>query len=260
MSSSKGELTKGASEKSRSDGDIMASEKLEALERLSDRLSHKINNLLTSVLNYNFILKSSATDKKAIAMHEKIEEGIRKTKDILQGIVDSSRHAPEQFEEFDFEEEMKGIVRPFSLADEKSGISMETRFYGRASVRLPRRCVQIVISNILQNAIEAGATDIRMNSRINDAEMSIEIQDNGSGIMKEDLPKVFEPMFSTKHGKKGLGLYTSYNIIKSHGGSISCTSKEGKGTRFRIAIPLDRKGPNDATAESGKKDAGKRQG
>lgn len=256
MSSSKDELAKGASKKSRLDGDIMASEKLEALERLSDRLSHKINNLLTSVLNYNFILKSSATDKKAIAMHEKIDEGIKKTKDILQGIVDSSRHAPEPFEEFDFEDEVNGIARSFSLADEKSGISMETRFEGRSSVCLPRRCLHIVISNILQNAIEAQATDIGMNTRITDAEISVEIRDNGTGITKEDLQKVFEPMFSTKHGKRGLGLYTTYNIIKSHGGSVSCSSSLGKGTRFHVTIPLNRKDLDDWKATPGRKKPG----
>jgi signal transduction histidine kinase len=253
MHSNKDRPVKRVSENVRTDEEIIMSEKLEALERLSDRLSHKINNLLTSVLNYSFILKSSATDRKAIAMHEKIEDGIKKTKDILQGIVDSSRHAPEAFEEFDFENEMKAIARSFSLTGGKSGVTMDTRFQGRPSVRCSRRCLHIVMSNILQNAVEAEATGIKVNSRITDTDISIEIIDNGTGIRREDLPRVFEPMFTTKHEKRGLGLYMTYNIIKSHGGSISCSSRPGKDTRFHVTIPVDGSGSRNTQTESRRK-------
>ena len=70
--------------------------------------------------------------------------------------------------------------------------------------------------------------------------ITIRIADNGPGIPQENLKKVFEPFFTTKPTGKGtgLGLSISYDIIRQHGGEMSVTSEPGKGTEFRIRLPL----------------------
>ncbi len=70
--------------------------------------------------------------------------------------------------------------------------------------------------------------------------MEIEISDTGVGIPKQDLSKVFDPFFTTKEVGKGtgLGLNIVYNIINQHDGTIDVDSTVGKGTTFRIRIPV----------------------
>jgi signal transduction histidine kinase len=69
--------------------------------------------------------------------------------------------------------------------------------------------------------------------------VEIKISDNGSGISKEDLPRIFEPFFSTKGQKgTGLGLAVIWGIIDNHDGTISVESEIGKGTTFSILLPL----------------------
>jgi signal transduction histidine kinase len=68
----------------------------------------------------------------------------------------------------------------------------------------------------------------------------IQITDEGIGIDEENLKYIFDPFFTTKRnsGGTGLGLYISYNIIKSHGGELSIKSEKGKGTTCEIVLPL----------------------
>jgi signal transduction histidine kinase len=70
--------------------------------------------------------------------------------------------------------------------------------------------------------------------------VAIDVEDNGSGIPPEVLPKIFDPFFTTKEVGKGtgLGLSISYKIIQQHGGRISVDSTPGVGTRFTVVLPL----------------------
>ncbi|MFQ5949558.1 MAG: ATP-binding protein [Nitrospiria bacterium] len=67
----------------------------------------------------------------------------------------------------------------------------------------------------------------------------MEISDTGAGIPKENLDKIFLPFFTTKEKGTGLGLALVHKIILSHGGHLSVASVEGKGTTFRVSLPLN---------------------
>jgi two-component system NtrC family sensor kinase len=72
----------------------------------------------------------------------------------------------------------------------------------------------------------------------------IQIRDTGKGIAEEHLPHIFEPFFSTKDEKgTGLGLWVSQGIVQAHGGSIKLRSREGRGTIFSVALPIQ--GPTE---------------
>jgi CheY-like chemotaxis protein len=65
----------------------------------------------------------------------------------------------------------------------------------------------------------------------------ITIQDSGTGISPENMPRIFDPYFTTKEKRAGMGLATSYSIIKNHGGYITAGSEPGKGTTILIYLP-----------------------
>jgi len=101
-----------------------------------------------------------------------------------------------------------------------------------------------VFMNILVNAAQAIEKQgkIRIVTRALDGQVEIAISDTGSGIPKKSLSKIFDPFFTTKDVGKGtgLGLNVAYNIIQKHKGTIDVESEVGKGTTFRIRIPVDK--------------------
>jgi signal transduction histidine kinase len=85
---------------------------------------------------------------------------------------------------------------------------------------------------------------------INDDNVQIKIQDNGTGIPEENLSNIFEPFFTTKpvgHGT-GLGLSVSYGIIKEHKGKIEVESEVGVGTTFTVTLPVHKTNEQEAQA------------
>jgi signal transduction histidine kinase len=87
---------------------------------------------------------------------------------------------------------------------------------------------------------EEGVVTIRTRTGVSDAEAAIaEVIDEGSGIPRTDLPKIFEPFYTTKPPGRGtgLGLSVCYSIIAGHGGRIEVDSAPGAGSTFRIMLP-----------------------
>lgn len=99
-----------------------------------------------------------------------------------------------------------------------------------------------VLINLVKNAMEAleGSTNPRLNIVVKRVlnHVSLEISDNGSGIPPEILEKIFVPFYSTKAEGSGIGLSLSRQIIRNHGGQISVESEPGKGSLFRISLPV----------------------
>jgi signal transduction histidine kinase len=106
-------------------------------------------------------------------------------------------------------------------------------------VKADRVKIKLAFLNIIINAIEAMSnSDGELIISITDlsSQYVIEISDNGSGIPENNLPKLFEPYFTSKLNGTGLGLATTFNILQAHKASIDVASKQGSGTTFSITI------------------------
>jgi signal transduction histidine kinase len=111
--------------------------------------------------------------------------------------------------------------------------------------------IQQVLQHIVDNAVEAmpggGAIDVQAGNAIVEASdrlpiregryLKISIRDNGSGIPEEHLSKIFDPYFTTKESRRGLGLAVSYSIVRNHEGLIRVESREGQFSVFHILLP-----------------------
>ena len=108
----------------------------------------------------------------------------------------------------------------------------------------PDRINQVLL-NLYLNAIEAMRPGGKLGIEIFDSEknggLNIQISDTGHGIAAEDLPKIFDPYFTTKSSGTGLGLAIAHNIVEAMGGTIEVKSKADKGTTFTLTIPLREK-------------------
>ncbi len=93
-----------------------------------------------------------------------------------------------------------------------------------------------VLLNVLENARHAGARNVSAAVTRDEARVTISVEDNGSGIASADLPRVFEPHFSTRTTGSGLGLAISRRLVEAWGGAIDVESAEAAGTTVRIAL------------------------
>ncbi len=180
-------------------------------------------------------------------------EGLQRVSEIVKGLKLFSRVDSDEKQWFDLNECVRTTL---SMVNNKlkyiSDVNLELSALPRVSVNVGK--ISQVITNLLINAGQAiedtgkhGTITISTTSDSN--QVYIRIQDTGGGIKPEHLDKLFNPFFTTKPEGQGtgLGLSISFGIAEEHGGSLSATSEEGKGSCFTLALPLQ---PMEDAAES----------
>ena len=111
-----------------------------------------------------------------------------------------------------------------------NGADRDLRAYSRSDE------LRDVLLNVLENSRLAGATQVNVRAERDGKQILVETTDNGSGIPREIMPRIFEPHFSTRTTGSGLGLAVSRRLIESWGGSIDVSSDSGSGTRVLIVL------------------------
>ena len=102
--------------------------------------------------------------------------------------------------------------------------------------------IERVFVNLLLNAVQAmpNGGELTVKSERQGKNVLIHFQDTGVGILKENLPRLFDPLFTTKAKGQGLGLAVCKRLVDAHEGSISVESTIGKGSTFTVKLPLER--------------------
>ncbi len=204
-----------------------------------------------------------AISKTRSILYEYLEGSVKESircKDLISGLLDFSRQKEPQMQLFNVNTLINNVLNIVEKQYRKEKIEvirdLDTNI---PDILMDARQMEQVIINITNNAVfamkeVAGNTELAgvhrkglltVGSRFHPDKRSIEIfiKDTGAGIHKNDLRKVFDPFFTTRKDGKGtgLGLSISYGIIKMHDGSIEVDSEIGKGTIFRIFLPLKSK-------------------
>jgi signal transduction histidine kinase len=223
---------------------IKQTEKMSSLGRMASGIAHEINNPLAGILLYSSNLIKKVPDQSPL------KEGLgiimtetTRCKGIIQGLLEFARDREPQKVPADINAIIKKSLQILKNEFYIHHIAVEqelSKNLGQAS--LDENQIEQVLVNILLNAIQAidknGAISIKTYSKTLHDNLKIEISDNGCGIAKEQIDKIFEPFFSTKASGTGLGLAVSYGIIKNHQGHIKVDSRPGQGTRFTITLPV----------------------
>jgi two-component system NtrC family sensor kinase len=171
------------------------------------------------------------------------EDGARRTRDIVLGLRNFSRLEEAQVKKVDLHEGLENTLQ--LLAGEiKNRIKVVRHFEKIPKVECYPSQLNQVFMNVLSNAAQAIENDgeIHISTRVlANEKVEVSIRDTGKGMSKTTLEKIFDPFFTTKGlgSGTGLGLSISYGVVQKHGGDILVTSEPGKGTEFKIILPVN---------------------
>jgi len=237
---------------------IMAEkERLAMLGEMASVLAHEIRNPLGSIKGFaQYLSEQKIEDKKQrtdglnviIAESKRLE---RLTDDLLSYV----RPAAVRPEEFNLRHLIDEVVMSAIPASNNNlavntvnvsspeilnikGIKMHIDIPDNATITTDREKLKQILINIIQNAVDAsdGSGDIEIKSNFYEKEITISVKDNGCGIDRDTIEKIFQPFFTTKARGTGLGLAIVQKLLKSIGGRIEVDSEHNSGTIFKITF------------------------
>jgi PAS domain S-box-containing protein len=229
---------------------VRVAEKLAALHTLSAGVAHELRNPLSAIdLNLHLLeeeFKEQGGPAKQAAYYLRVLNAeCRRLSVILDNFMKFARPGSMGLHAVDLPALIEHIVALMRFEAEERKIQLEQRVSKDMSPVLGDETqISQVLVNIVVNAFHAmpngGHCSIATEERTEEGKRWVEIvvSDTGIGIEQEDLPRLFEPFYTTKSGGTGLGLAIAYRIMQDHSGTIHVTSVPGNGTQVVMQFPV----------------------
>lgn len=243
--------TADITERKRLVNERLKTQKLEAIGTLAGGIAHDFNNLLQGVFGFISLAKLLRDDKeKSIAALEDAEKALHISVKLTNQLLTFSKGGTPVKKRIDLRPVVENAAK-FALSGSRSDYHFTADrdlWEAEADEGQISQVIQNIVLNADQSMLEGGqvvitAKNIRATEKSYQHQLpegvyiEINIMDSGVGIPEKYIGKIFDPYFTTKDKGSGLGLATSYSIIKYHNGLIDVKSEVGKGTTFVIYIP-----------------------
>ena len=229
-------------------------ERLATVGQLAAGVAHELGTPLNVITaRAELLVASTATAADAAANGRTILEQADRMTAIIQQLLDFSRRRGPKLGLANVEQLVARTLELVSPTAQRAKVRIERVATGQAFARFDESQIQQVLANVFMNAIQAmpggGRLSIAVGARrahrpgeSSGAEgdyLCVTVEDEGRGIAREDLARVFEPFYTTKPIGEGtgLGLAVAHGIVAEHGGWIEVESEVGKGSRFTIFLP-----------------------
>ena len=267
------ELNQSLDELKATQSQLIQSEKMASLGELTAGIAHEIQNPLNFVNNFSEVNKElleeleeeivngnydevKALAKDVSANEDKIIFHGKRADGIVKGMLQHSRSSTGQKEMTDInslsDEYLRLAYHGLRAKDKTFNATLNTDFDDSiGKLNIVSQDMGRVILNLITNAfyvvkkkkeetLKGYNPTVSVSTEKQDNMVLIKVSDNGNGIPKEVLGKIFQPFFTTKPSGEGtgLGLSLSYDIVKVHGGELTVDTKQGEGTTFTIALPM----------------------
>ena len=234
-------LVQDVTELKRAEEQMMHSEKLVSLARLTSGIAQEIGNPLTSVFSFVHMLREMEHDEFKKETIETIYFHMKRIADILKQLSGFSKMPPMELKPSKVNSLIEDSLSLIQYDKRVQDITiMKDLWPDIPEITTDGNQLRQVFVNMILNAADAmphGGT-LTISSRKMNNSVVIDFQDTGVGIAAEDLSRIFDPLYSTKEKKTGLGLAVSYRIIRKLNGSMTAESEPNKGSRFVITLPL----------------------
>ena len=223
---------------------LQISEKMASLGLLAAGVAHEVNTPLTGISSYTqMLLHGAEPDDPKTKVLEKIERQTFRAAKIVNGLLNLARPAQVDSGPVDVNAVINDVLSLLEHQLRTGSIQVRKELAPVPPIVLGIEYkLQQVFLNLFLNARDAMPRGgwLTIVTRGGLSEASIEIADTGSGIPADYLSRIYDPFFTTKDIGKGtgLGLSITYGIVQEHGGTITCDSSVGQGTRFTLTLPL----------------------
>lgn len=225
------------------------SKRFAAMQEMAEAMSQELKNPLGSLELYASILKRElAGDPDNERVAARMLGAVRTMHHLLDNFVTFSGVLLPQMQEIDLVPVLEKSMETLREMAGEHGILLESRIeVEQAYLVGDQALLGQLLLNLGLNAMESmpmgGTFSLSLRTLPPDREhgalVEVRVQDQGAGIAPENLPKIFDPFFSTKGRNRGLGLAISHAIAEAHRGLIEVESDPGRGTTFRVLLPAD---------------------
>ncbi len=239
-------IARDITERKQLEQQVQNSERLASIGQLAAGVAHEINNPLGGILNclYN-IRKGTLTSERSEQYMHFMEDGLQRVQRIVRQLLDFSQQREPELAFADIHPILDRVGVFTEHIFEKQQVSLKKQ-YDRSlpALMVDAPMIEQVIMNLVMNAVQSlrAGGYVSLETRKNEEDCEIIVEDNGCGIAAHVRPHIFDPFFTTKGTGEGtgLGLSVSLGIVQRHGGEMVVESEEGKGTRFTVRLPLVR--------------------
>lgn len=233
-------------------GQLLQSQKTEALGRLAGGVAHDFNNVLTVIMSFAEVGSHYADENPDLLESlNMIKEGAERGRGLTDQLLAFCRKQSIEFQSVSMEEVLKrsqGLLKPLIPAD----ITIKVDSLCRGWVNGAAVQLDLILMNLILNArdaqpeggqilislcSEASTVPGKESFQETDRFVVLTVTDTGKGMDRETSSRIFEPYFTTKVNGTGLGLSMVAATVDRHGGQITVDSEPGKGTVFRVSLP-----------------------
>jgi len=253
------ERQQAEAERQRLQAQLLRVQKIESIGRLAGGVAHDFNNILTTILSYTELSLMKLPEQDPLRDHlVSIQEASEKAAALTHQLLAFSRRQVLELKLMDLNTVVTGMADMLKRMIGKD-VALDIRTGARAGcVRADQGQIEQVLMNLAVNARDAmpsggslliETADVRPDSAFlrtlgtdaPAAHVELSVTDSGGGMSAEVRERIFEPFFTTKELGRGtgLGLAAAYGIVKQHGGNFIVESEPGKGTAFRVFLPVE---------------------
>jgi PAS domain S-box-containing protein len=231
---------------------LRQAERLASLGRLAAGMAHEFNNVLMAIQPFADVLRRRRDDATVDRAVDQISRAVQRGRRVTDEIMRFTRPPKPAFRKMDLaswlagqRNELQALIAPVAVVvdvpPQGLGVECDAGQLQQALVTLVINARDAMSSQglVTIKAAEASREEAARHGVTGSAQwwIHLTIHDDGSGITDQDLPHVFEPLFTTKRSGTGLGLAITHAAIRAHGGVIDAESRLGEGTTFHIFLP-----------------------
>ena len=221
--------------------EVISTERLTAIGRLTAGIAHEVNNPLSGMLTALDTLKRrGGLDERSLKTFGLMERGLLQIRDSVAALLVEARPGKRQLENCDLED-IRTLLH-HEISQKHIKFEFESGIPDR--LPLPAGAIRQILINLLHNALEAAGKDrngwVRASVKVTEGRLLLEVVNSGDTISPDHLAHLYEPFVTNREDGHGLGLWVTYQLVSQLDGRISAKSRDGK-TEFRVllAIPED---------------------
>jgi len=240
-----GEVKKRTEELKEKNERLAESEKLAALGEMADRVAHETRNPIVTIGGFaRRIRRALPSDNPLSTYVDIIIKEIERLELMICWITELKKYISTEFGPSNINIVIERALEKVKDKLEGTNITVDKDlFIDPPLVRVDRKNMEIVFSNLFENGIEAMGKDGVLHittQQKNGNHLEVIISDTGKGISEDDMKSIYNPFFSSKLFGAGMGLTIAHKIVKDHQGSMKVKSKLKEGTTFAIELPLSK--------------------